>query len=60
MSIATMEEEIVDVNVRLSQGVRQQFSRTSLGIALNSRGLGSYFKTGTITCWLDMADDWYQ
>ena len=35
MSIATMEEEIVNVNVRLNQDVRQQFSRTSLGTALN-------------------------
>ena len=35
MSIATMEEEIVEANVRLNQAVRQQFSRTSSGIALN-------------------------
>ena len=35
MSTATMEEEIVDVNMRLNQAVRQQFSRTSSGIALN-------------------------
>ena len=35
MSIATMEEEIVDVNVRLNPAIRQQFSRTSSGIALN-------------------------
>ena len=32
MSIATMEEEIVDVNVRKNQAVTQQFSRTSSGI----------------------------
>ena len=32
MSITTMEEEIVDVNVRLNQAVRQQVSRTSSGI----------------------------
>ena len=32
---AKMEEEIVDFNVRLNQGVRQQFSKTSSGIALN-------------------------
>ena len=30
-----MEGEIVDVNVRLKQVVRQRLSRTSLGIALN-------------------------
>ena len=35
MSITTMEGEIVDINVRLNQVVRQQFSRTSSGIALN-------------------------
>ena len=32
MSIATIEEEIVDVNVRLNQVVTQQFFRTSSGI----------------------------
>ena len=32
MSIATIEEEIVDVNVRLNQVVTQQFFRTSLDI----------------------------
>ena len=32
MFITTMEEEIVDVNVRLNQVVRQQVSRTSSGI----------------------------
>ena len=41
-----MEGEIVDVNVRLNQVVRQQFLRASSGIALNSTGLGSYFKIG--------------
>ena len=42
-----MEGEIVDVNVILKQVVRQQFSRTSSGIAFGiSRGLGSYFNTG--------------
>ena len=35
VSIATMKGEIVDVNVRLNQVVRQQFFRTSSGIALN-------------------------
>ena len=35
MSIATMEEEIVEVNVRLNQVVRQQFFRSSSDIALN-------------------------
>ena len=32
MSLATMEGEIADVNVRLNWVVRQQFSRTSSGI----------------------------
>ena len=32
MSIAAMEGEIVDVNMRLNQVVRQQFSRTLSGI----------------------------
>ena len=45
-SIATMEGEIVDVNVRLNQVVRQQFFRASSGIVLHSRDLGSYFKIG--------------
>ena len=35
MSIATIEEEIVDVNVRLNQFVTQQFFRTSSIIAFN-------------------------
>ena len=35
MSIATMEGEFVDINVRLNQVMRQQFSRTLSGIALN-------------------------
>ena len=35
MSIGTMEEESVDVNVRLKQPVRQTFSRTSSSIALD-------------------------
>ena len=35
MSVATTNEEIVDVNVRLNQAVTQQFSRTSSGKALN-------------------------
>ena len=34
MSIV-MEEEIVDVNIRLKQVMRQLFSRTSSGIASN-------------------------
>ena len=41
-----MEGEIVNVNVRIKQVVRQQFSRTSSVIASIFRGLGSYFKTG--------------
>ena len=32
MSIATIEEEILDVNVRLNQVVTQQFFRTSSDI----------------------------
>ena len=32
MSIGTMEGEIVDVNVKLNQVMRQRFSRTLLGI----------------------------
>ena len=39
-SIVTMEEEIVDVNVKLNQDVTQQFSRTTSGIALNFHRLG--------------------
>ena len=36
MSIATLEEEIVDVTVRLNQAVRQWFLyRTPSGMALN-------------------------
>ena len=35
MSIVAMEGEIVDVNMRLKQVMRQRFSRTSSGIALN-------------------------
>ena len=35
MSIATLEEEIVDVTVRLNQAVRQRFSRTPSGMALD-------------------------
>ena len=34
MFIATMEEEIVDVNVRLNQVVTQKFFRTSSGICM--------------------------
>ena len=37
MSIAIMEEEIVDVNVRLNQAVTQQVLRTS-GIAFQRSG----------------------
>ena len=40
MSIATMEEEIVDVNMRLDQAVRQWFPRTSSSVALNFQRLG--------------------
>ena len=39
MSFATMEGEIVDVNVGLNQIVRQRFSRHNIH-------LGNYFKTG--------------
>ena len=40
MSIATMEEEIVGVSVRLNQAIRQQFP-------ISQRpGYGRYFKTG--------------
>ena len=47
MSIATIEEETVDVNVRLNQVVTQQFFRTSsLGIALNFQRLGGYVLQG--------------
>ena len=35
VSIAKMEEEILDVNVRLNQAVRQRLSRTSSDMALN-------------------------
>ena len=48
MSIATMEEEIVDVNLRLNQAVTQQFSKISSGIVSNFQRLGSYFKTGPL------------
>ena len=41
MCYATMEGEIVDVNVGLNQVVRQQFSRHNFH-------LGSYFKTGLL------------
>ena len=34
MPIVTMEEEIVDVNVRLNQAVTQKFFRTSSGICI--------------------------
>ena len=39
MSLATMEREIVDINVRLNQVMRQQFSRHNFH-------LGNYFKNG--------------
>ena len=39
MSTATMEEETVEVNVRLNQAVRQQIFRTSSDIALNFQRL---------------------
>ena len=39
MSFATMEGEIIDVNVGLNQVVRQQFSRHNFH-------LSNYFKTG--------------
>ena len=41
MSFATMEKEIVDVNVRLNQVVRQQFSKHNFH-------LGNHFKTGLL------------
>ena len=34
-SITILEEEIVDVNVRLNQTVRQQFARTLSDITIN-------------------------
>ena len=43
-----MEEEIIDVNVRLNQAVRQRFSRPSPDIALNFQSLGGYFKSGPL------------
>ena len=45
MSIVTIEEEIVDVNVRLKQVMRQWFPRKSSGIASNFQKRGSNFKT---------------
>ena len=42
MSMATMEEEIVDVSVRLNQAMRM-ISKTSSYIAVSFQ---SYFKTG--------------
>ena len=41
MSFATMEEEIVDINVGLNQVVRQRFSK-------HNYHLGNYFKTGLL------------
>ena len=35
MSITMLEEEIVDVNVRLNQAVRQQFARTLSDVTIN-------------------------
>ena len=46
MFIVTMEGGIVDVNVSLNQVVRQQFSRTSSGIALNFQRPGFLIQTG--------------
>ena len=34
MSIVTLEEEIIDINVRLNQAMRRWFLRTSSGAAL--------------------------
>ena len=51
MSIATMEEEIVDVDVKLNHAVRQQFSITLSHTA---------FQDWAIISWLDMAGVWYQ
>ena len=45
MSIATMEEEIVGVTLRLNQAMRA-ISKTPSFIAL--RGQGSYFKIGSL------------
>ena len=47
MSIATMEEEIVGVTVRLNQAMRA-ISKTSPFMALNFQRPGSYFKTGSL------------
>ena len=35
MSTAMLEEEIVDINFRLNQAVRQQFARTLSDITIN-------------------------
>ena len=35
MSIAMLEEEIVDVNVKLNQALRQQFARTLSDVTMN-------------------------
>ena len=50
MSIATMEGEIVDVNVRLNQDVRQQFSRTSSGITSNFQRPGLLLQNWNVVC----------
>ena len=35
MSITMLEEEIVDINVRLNQAVRQEFARTLSDVTIN-------------------------
>ena len=57
MSIATMVGEIVDVNVRLNQVMRQQFSRTSSGITEFKRP-GLLLQDWNGICWLDVATGW--
>ena len=57
MSIATMEEEIVNISVKLNQAIRQQFSRKFCKAQFwISRSLSSYFKIGQLF-WLNVADD---
>ena len=58
MSIAIVEGEIVEVNVRLNQVVRQQFSRTSSGITLNFQRPGLLLQDWNVVCWLDVAGGW--
>ena len=62
MSIATMEGEIIDINVRINQVMKQQYSRTSSGIALNFlrnfQMPGLLLQAWTVVCWLDVDGGW--